>query len=136
MNREECAGNDMTDIRSHKDLDVWQTAMKLAEGCYAATRSFPREEMFGMSAQIRRASTSIAANIAEGYGRESTASFIHFLRIAQGSQKELETHLLLASRVGLTETTVVDPLLKDTESVGRMLRNLIRSLQAKLDTSR
>ena len=125
----------MTDIRSHKDLDVWQTAMNLAEGCYAATKSFPREEMFGMSAQIRRASTSIAANIAEGYGRESTASFIQFLRIAQGSQKELETHLLLAVRVGLLQTVAADPLLRDTESVGRMLRNLIRSLQAKLKNS-
>jgi four helix bundle protein len=86
-------------IRSYKDLDVWLMAMALAESCYRATRDFPRQEMYGMTAQIRRASESIPANIAEGYGRDQTGGFIQFLRIAQGSAREVETHLILAGRV-------------------------------------
>ena len=118
-------------IRSHKDLDVWELSMTLAEECYCATKLFPREEAFGQTAQIRGAAVSIPANIAEGYGRESTASFMQFLRIAQGSQKELETHILLSQRVGLLGQDVATGLLLKIESVGRMLRNLIRSLEAK-----
>lgn len=118
-------------LKSHKDLDVWKVAMDLAEASYSQTRDFPKDEMFGMTSQIRRAAASIAANIAEGYGRETTATFIQFLRVAQGSQKELETHLLLAERVGLVSTDANAKLLADCERIGRMLRNLIRSLQQK-----
>src|ERR1700689_3478188 len=88
-------------IQSYRDLRVWRDSMTLAEMCYRLTRGFPKEEMFGLSSQIRRSAASIAANVAEGHGRENTQSFIQFLRIAQGSLKELETHLLLAERVGL-----------------------------------
>jgi four helix bundle protein len=88
-------------IRSYKDLDVWQRSMALAEDCYRATVEFPREEIYRMTAQIRRAAVSIPANIAEGYGRDQTGSFIQFLRIAQGSTRELETHLILSGRIGL-----------------------------------
>jgi four helix bundle protein len=86
-------------IRSYRDLRVWQQAMDLAEACYRATRQFPREELYGMTSQIRRAAVSVAANIAEGHGRDSTGEFVQFLRVAQGSLKELETHLLLSHRV-------------------------------------
>jgi four helix bundle protein len=103
--------------------------MDLAEACYHLTRDFPRDEMFGMTAQIRRAAASIPANIAEGHGREDTRPFIQHLRVAQGSLKELETHLLLARRVGLVEDE--SPLVKRCDSVGRMLRSLIRSLQRR-----
>ncbi|KQP61320.1 four helix bundle protein [Methylobacterium sp. Leaf108] len=120
-------------ISSYRDLDVWQDAMTLAESCYGFTKPFPREEMFGLSSQIRRAATSIAANIAEGHGRESTVSFVHFLRISQGSLKELETHLLLSGRVGLAEHDHVGVILKRCESVGRQLRALIRSLQRRVE---
>ena len=106
--------------------------MQLADDCYTATKPFPREEAFGQTSQIRRAAVSIPANIAEGYGRESTGSFIQFLRIAQGSQKELETHILLSQRVGLLNAESAALLLGKIESVGRMLRNLIRSLEAKI----
>jgi four helix bundle protein len=87
--------------------------------------------MYGMTSQIRRAAASIPANIAEGYGREYRAEYIQFLRIAQGSLKELETHLLLAARVELTTTQAINPIIKLCESLGRMLRSLIRSLQDK-----
>lgn len=121
----------MSELKSHKDLDVWQLAMKLAADCYEATRAFPKEEMFGQTSQMRRASVSIAANIAEGYGRESTQSFIQFLRVAQGSQKELETHVMISETVGLLARDVSASLLIDIERVGRMLRNLIRSHEAR-----
>jgi four helix bundle protein len=102
--------------------------MDLAEGCYKTTAVFPRDEIYGLTAQIRRAATSIAANVAEGYGRESTGSFVQFLRISQGSLKELETHLLLAQRIQLSRVEGLALLLDQCERVSKMLRNLIRSL--------
>ena len=80
-------------IESYEDLEVWQLAMTLAEHCYELTKQFPKEELYGLISQIRRAAVSIPANIAEGYGRDQTGNFIQFLRIAQGSSRELETHL-------------------------------------------
>ena len=119
-------------INSYRDLRVWQDSMELAEACYRLTRDFAKAEMFASSSQIRRASASIPANIAEGHGRESTKSFIQHLRIAQGSLKELETHLLLAQRVGLIETMQADPLMARCEILGKRLRSLIRSLQQRV----
>ena len=118
-------------IRSFKDLEVWRAAMDLAEGCYEVSSTFPRDEIYGMTAQIRRAAVSIAANIAEGYGRETTPSFVNFLRVAQGSLKELETHLMLAERVRLSSTERLAPLLTRAENVSKMLRNLIRSFERR-----
>jgi four helix bundle protein len=105
--------------------------MAIARACYGLTRLFPREEIYGLTAQIRRAAVSIAANIAEGHGRENTGSFIQFLRIAQGSLKELETHLLLAEQVQVAKPSHSEPILTQCESLGKMLRALIRSLQSK-----
>ncbi|MFA0757957.1 MAG: hypothetical protein PVTTEEND_002176 [Candidatus Fervidibacter sp.] len=116
-------------VRSYRDLEVWQAAMVVAEQCYRLTKSFPKEEMFGLTAQIRRAAISVPANIAEGYGRESRREYLQFLRFAQGSQKELETYLLLATRVGLASEEAIAPILSDCERVGKMLHRLIRSLQ-------
>jgi four helix bundle protein len=118
-------------INSYKDLEVWQVSMDLAVDCYQLTARFPKSEMFALASQIRRASASIPANIAEGHGREHTGSFIQFLRIAQGSLKELETHLFLSERVGLSAGNSIGPLLGQCESVGRMLRALIRALQQR-----
>ena len=119
----------MGEIRSYRDLDVWRLGMKLGKDCYLLTRCFPRDELFGMTSQIRRAAASVPANIAEGYGRDSLGDYVRFLRIAQGSLKELETHLLLAADVELTNATAVDPILSLCDQIGRMLRSLIRSLQ-------
>jgi len=105
--------------------------MNLAEASYKITQSFPREEIYGMISQIRRWAGSIPANIAEGYGREYRAEYIQFLRVAQESLKELETHLLLSARVELTTAQAVSPILNQCDSVGRLLRALIRSLQSK-----
>ena len=108
--------------------------MSLAEECYRLTRDFPREELFGLTSQIRRSVGSIAANIAEGHGRENTGSFVQSLRISQGSLKELETHLILAERVGLLPESKLQGTLAQCESLGKMVRALIRSLQGKGST--
>jgi four helix bundle protein len=120
---------DDVSIQSYRDLRVWREAMLLAEMCYRHTRSFPKEEMFGLTTQIRRAAASVPANIAEGYGREQTKSYMQFLRIAQGSCKEVETHLILADRV-LERAPPNEELLHQAEVVGKMLRSLIRSLDS------
>jgi four helix bundle protein len=117
-------------IQSYRDLQVWQTGMDLAEKCYLATRNFPKEETYGMISQIRRASASIPANIAEGHGRKTRKEYLQFLYIAQGSLRELETHLLLSKRVRLNPSDTIEPLLNQCESVGRLLSALIRSLEA------
>ena len=119
-------------IESYQDLTVWQKAMEMAERCYQLTRAFPSQEMYGMISQIRRAAVSIPANIAEGWGRESTREFIQFLRIAQGSVKELETLLRLSIRVQLAKATEINPILEMLSEVSRMLHSLIGSLRRKL----
>jgi four helix bundle protein len=118
-------------ITSYRDLKVWQFAIDLAEHVYALTRDFPRDELYGLTTQMRRAAVSVAANIAEGHGRETTGAFIQFLRIAQGSVKELETHLIIAQRLDLTVGGDADKLLAQCDELGRMVRGLIRSLQEK-----
>jgi len=115
-------------IESYRDLRVWQEAMVLAEQVYRVTASFPKEEMYGLVSQIRRSAVSIPANIAEGHGRETSAVFIQFLRVAQGSLKELETHLILAARVGFLPATTENETLDRCDSLGRMIRSLIRAL--------
>ena len=116
-------------VQSYRDLRVWREAMLLAEMCYRHTRSFPRDELFGQTAQTRRAAVSIPANIAEGYGREQTKQYVQFARIAQGSCKEVETHLILADRVLDGAAPKPEQLLNQAEIVGKMLRGLIRSLE-------
>ncbi len=86
-------------LQSYRELRVWQEAMALAESCYELTRRFPKEELFGLTNQLRRAASSIPANIAEGYGRAGRNEYVQFLYVTQESLKELETHLLLAARV-------------------------------------
>lgn len=102
----------------------------MAVNVYLATKTWPKEELYGLTSQVRRAATSVPANIAEGYGRENRGSYIQFLRIAQGSLKELETHLMIAQRVGLAPGESFEPLLRNSTSVGKLLRLLIRKLSA------
>jgi four helix bundle protein len=106
-------------------------AMELAESAYRHSQSMPRSEMYGLTSQIRRAAASVPANIAEGYGRETTGAYIQFLRTARGSLKEFETHILIAERVGLLQPSSTVPLLSSAEHIGRMLNALIKSLNAR-----
>lgn len=121
------------EIQSYQDLAVWRNSMDLAEECYRATKLFPKDEMYGMTSQIRRAAASVAANIAEGHGREHTGSFVQSLRIAQGSLKEFETHVILAQRFGLVVSETSTRLLTKSDQIGRMLRSLIRALQKRIE---
>jgi len=116
-------------IRSYRDLRVWQEGMRLAENCYGLTKAFPKAELFGMTSQIRRAASSVPANIAEGYGRDSKGDYIQFLRISQGSLKEVETHLILCTRVMLLTESEAQSILEHCDLLGKMLHRLIRSLQ-------
>ncbi len=110
--------------------------MALAEQAYRVTARFPKDEIYGMTSQIRRSAVSVAANIAEGHGRESRGAFIQFLRMSQGSLKELETHLLLAERVKLVKTEDTAPLLQRCDELGKMMRALIRSIQRRQSDDR
>ncbi|MDZ8066690.1 MAG: four helix bundle protein [Nostoc sp. DedQUE08] len=118
-------------IQSYQDLKVWQEAVNLAEICYRLTKTFPKEELYGMTSQIRRASVSIAANIAEGYGRKSRGEYIHFLYISQGSLKELETHWLISQRIELASSETTNSILNQCELVGKLLLGLIHALESK-----
>ena len=118
-------------LNSYQDLIVWQKGMDLAEECYLVTRSYPRDEIFGLTSQIRRAAVSIPANIAEGWGRGTTGEYVHFLRIAQGSTKELETHLLLSQRVGLLSSETAQRGMQLVAEVSKMIISLIGSLQRR-----
>ena len=100
-------------ITSYQDLEVWQLAMILAEDCYRLTATFPREEIYGMTSQIRRAAVSVPANIAEG------------------STRELDTHLLLVSRLRLAEGMALEAAQVKVVSISKMLRALIRSLEQR-----
>ena len=103
--------------------------MDLAEAVFVLTKSFPPTEQYGLTSQARRAAISVPANIAEGNGRETSGYYVQALRVAQGSLKELETHLLLAVRFDFATNEVTAPILQRCDEVGRMLRALIRAVQ-------
>ena len=115
-------------IQSYKELRVWQKAMDLAEAAYRATEKFPPHEAYGMTSQIRRSAVSIAANIAEGYGRGSSGAYLMFLRTARGSLLEFETHVAIECRIGLLSDAASKPLNENADSIGKMLSALIRSI--------
>jgi len=119
-------------VQSYRELEVWQLAMMLAEECYKMTKSFPKDELFGMPSQVRRAATSIPANIAEGQGREHAKEFLKHLSVARGSLKELETHLLLSQRVGLLKEPDLQRVMSLCERVSQMLSRLRQALQKRL----
>jgi four helix bundle protein len=104
--------------------------MALAESVYRLAARMPRIEASGLADQMRRSAVSIPANIAEGYGRESTGSYVQFLKVARGSLKELETHILLAQRIGFLCAGRSELLLATSDRLGKMLNALIRSIQA------
>jgi four helix bundle protein len=118
-------------IQSYRDLEVWNVAMDLAALSYEVTRVFPREDMFGLTSQIRRSACSIPSNIAEGHGRNTTREFLRHLNIARVAHG-LETHVLLAVRVNRMEPPDSKPLLDLAERVARMLFNLKISLEKRL----
>ena len=117
-----------SNIKSHRDLIVWQKAINLAEAVYSLTRHFPKEEIYGITNQIRRCAVSIPANIAEGQGRRSKKEFQQFLGHARGSLLELDTHLELALRFGYINSESYQKVLPQIQEVGRLVNGLMRSL--------
>ena len=112
-------------------LEVWQSARKLSHRIYQLTRSFPPEEQFGLTSQLRRAAISVVANIAEGAGRNSDKDFAHFLEQAYGSAMEIAAQLYLALDEHYAKPEDVDPLLTDIEKLSAQIAALNRSLKVK-----
>lgn len=121
-------GSKVQVIASYRDLRVWQEAMTLAEDAYRIAVILPKGRG-GLSDQIWRSALSVPANIAEGYGRGSSRSYVQFLKIARGSLYELETEVLLAQRVRLLDGSQTAPLLSRAESISKMLNAMIKSIR-------
>jgi four helix bundle protein len=117
-------------LKDYERLEVWQWAHQLTLEIYASSKHFPKEELFGLTSQLRRCSASIAANIAEGCGRSTDADFRRFLDIAYGSAAETSYYIRLAADLGYLETKNAADLAQRTTSVRRMLGSLIRKLRA------
>jgi four helix bundle protein len=119
-------------MEDFKDLKVWTKAHELTLAVYRRTRVFPREEMYGLTSQLRRAAGSIGANIAEGCGRRSDGEMKRFLQIARGSASELEYHFLLARELQLLDNDEFKNLESKVLEVQRMLASLVQRLQASV----
>lgn len=118
-------------MRPHEKLDVWNKAMDFVVAVYMAIESFPKDERFGLTSQIRWAAVSVPANIAEGAGRQYPKEFMHFLSNAQGSASEVETELLIARRLGYLKEDVYLDMRGTLDSIGRMIVGLSQSLKRK-----
>lgn len=116
-------------IKSYKDLDVWKKSIELVKKIYLITKDFPKEEIYGLTSQIRRCSVSISSNIAEGKMRQHANEYIQFLYVALGSCAELETQIIISKELGYINKDFVEELLNNLDHIGRMIRNLIKSLR-------
>jgi four helix bundle protein len=113
---------------SYRDLVVWQRAVQMTLAVYKLTLGFPKEEMFGLTSQLRRAGVSVASNIAEGYGRNSHGEYKQFLGMARGSNLEVQTQLFIAGELGYGNTQVLKEADGLSTEVGKMLNAMIRNL--------
>jgi four helix bundle protein len=118
-------------LKNYKELKVWQKSYGLCLEIYRITTKFPKEEIYGLTSQIRRSAVSILSNIAEGYGRKTTTDYIRMLYISYGSVCELETQILLAGDLDLIEKGALSKLKEDIAEIERMLKALIKSLENK-----
>ena len=117
-------------MKDFRELKVWEKSHHLALAAYTATARFPKDELYGLTSQIRRSCSSIPANIAEGCGRNGDAELARFLQIAMGSASELEYHLLLSRDLGLMDVANHDQLAQETTEIKRMLASFIQKLKA------
>lgn len=116
-------------VESHRELLVWQKAIRLVITVYRTTKDFPPDERFGLVQQLRRAAVSIPSNIAEGKGRGSAREFARFLNIANGSLTELDTQLVISRELEYIDETTLFELIEQANEVGRMLTGLRRSIE-------
>jgi four helix bundle protein len=117
--------------KSYRELMVWQKAMDLVEAVYRLTGAFPKEELYGLTSQMRRAAVSIPSNIAEGHGQGTDNHFARYLSISQGSLKELETQVLIAQRLGYVDQNTVQPVLGHCDEIGKMITGLQKTLKSR-----
>jgi four helix bundle protein len=122
-------------LRDFKELSVWQKAYQLCVEVYRLTRKLPKEEIYNLTSQIRRAAVSVPSNIAEGYGRRTGPDYIRSLYIAYGSVCELETQIMLSGDLGYSAKSELEKTLSGVAEVERMLKALIRSLEKKHSTT-
>ncbi len=118
-------------MKTYSELFVWQKSMELVTNIYKSTQSFPKEEVYGLTSQIRRSAVSIPSNIAEGFGRKSQQDFIRFLKISMGSLFELQTQLRISKNIGFLDELRFNTLLEETREVERMLSAFIQSITHK-----
>lgn len=116
-------------IKSYKDLIVWQRSMDLVEFIYRVTEKFPSNEQYGLVSQMRRATVSVPSNIAEGYGRQSTGSYKHFLSISRGSLFELETQVELSYRLKYLTQNDSEKMLNEITEISKMISSLISKIK-------
>ncbi|MBZ0155644.1 MAG: four helix bundle protein [Alphaproteobacteria bacterium] len=121
----------MKSLSSYRELTVWQKSIELAGKIYTITQNYPAEEKFGITSQMRRAATSIPANIAEGQARRNTGEFLQSLGIARGSLAELETFLILSGNLGFLATPNSEKLLHACTEISKMLNALMKSLSTR-----
>jgi four helix bundle protein len=119
------------EIRHYRDLLVWQKAVGWVEAIYSATHGWPQDERFGLISQVRRAAVSVPSNIAEGCARRSTGDFVRFLSISRGSLAEVETQLIIATRLGYLDEPTQASLLEAADELSRMLAGLIAKLEER-----
>ncbi|NOU17619.1 MAG: four helix bundle protein [Bacteroidales bacterium] len=119
-------------MNDFRELIVWQKSIELVEKVYQVTNSFPKEEMFSLTSQIRRSAISIPSNIAEGFGRKTTPDYIRFLHIARGSLYELQTQLEISNRIKYLGENDLRSLIENCKEVEKMLNSLIKSLANKI----
>src|SRR2546423_1324770 len=117
------------EIKSFRNLIVWQKAMNFVAEVYHASASFPSDERFGLTAQLRRSAVSVPSNIAEGHGRESTREFLNFLSVAYGSLNEAQTQIMIAERLAFLGNEKTAPLLELGSEVAKMINGLQKSLK-------
>ena len=120
----------MAKIKNYRDLVVWQKAMDLTTMLYQIVRKLPKEETYALSDQMRRAAISIPSNIAEGFGRNSTKEYTHFLYITKGSVCELETQLMLCVRIEYLTEIEIQPIMILLEEIGKMITTITKNLKA------
>jgi len=120
--------------KNYRDLIAWQKAMELVELVYSETKKFPREEVYALTSQLRRAAVSVPSNIAEGQGRTSSREFLNFLSMAYGSLREIETQIIIAERLGYMSEGKARSILELSGEVGRLINGLSSSLKRRTDT--
>jgi four helix bundle protein len=119
-------------VNSYRDLILWQKAIAFVVLVYRHTAQFSKEELYGLTQQLRRAAVAVPSNIAEGQGRQTTRDFLHFLAVARGSLNEAETQLLIAERLGYLANPPISEVLAVSAEVGRLLHGFSNSLKSKV----